>query len=88
MALADLTDIAHTVLGFVLPSLEKGSDEKPELEDAMRIYETLQTWQETLPENLQPEFGEVAHVYLLQYVFSAYFVSPFDAILAYHSLAA
>ena len=65
VALVDLTDITHTVLNFVLPSLNEDNVQQ-ELGDAMRIYETMQAWQEGLPESLEPEFGDVAHVYLLQ----------------------
>ena len=64
-AMVNLADITQTVLKFVLPS-ESGPNEERKVEDAMEIYETMQVWQEDLPERLQPEFGTVAHVYLLQ----------------------
>ena len=65
IAMVHLADITQTVLKFVLPSLSEGNEER-KLKDAMEIYETIQAWQEDLPERLQPEFGDVAHVYLLQ----------------------
>ena len=65
VAMVHLTDITHTVLNLVLPSLSEDNEER-KLEDAMKIYETMQAWQEELPERLQPEFGNLPHVYLLQ----------------------